>query len=113
MYLVLSFKTKAAAEASLAASIANAANTIGGVQEFQVAKNVAEEEAVAILDQFKRILGDDIVDSFKPRMCILPKVQTDYTVDYTPDPLRMTVLSDEGQGCSYNYENLEQGFLYD
>ena len=73
------------------------------VSQFQLAKSIAEETAKAKYDQFIRMLGRDLVDGFKPRMCIAPKIFPDYTVQYTPDPIRMTELSDEGRRRSSNH----------
>ena len=73
-----------------------------GVSQFKVVTSAAEEEAKAKRDQFIRILGRALVDGFKPRMCIAPKINPDYTIEYTPDPIRMSPLSDEGQRCSSN-----------
>ena len=70
------------------------------VSQFKVVTSAAAEEAKAKRDQFIRMLGRDLVDGFKPRMCITPKIHSDYTIEYTPDPLRMSELSDEGPRCS-------------
>ena len=67
------------------------------VSRFKVVTSAAAEEAKAKRDQFIKMLGRDLVDDFKPRMCIEPKIYPDYTIEYTPDPLRMSKLSDEGQ----------------
>ena len=92
----------ATAEAALNTAIANArtansAATIkSAVEGFRVAANIAEEQAKAKRDEIINLLGRDLVDSFKPRTCIAPKIFPDYTVDYRPDPIRISVLSDEG-----------------
>ena len=80
-----------------------------GVSQFKIVTSAAEEEAKAKRDQFIRMLGRDLVDGFKPRMCIAPKINPDYTIEYTPDPIRMSQLSDEGQRCS---SNLPYGVRY-
>ena len=75
----------------------NAAATVdSAVKGFRLAENLAEKAAKAKRDEVIRLLGRDLVDSFKQRTCIVPKILPDYTVDYRPDPIRISVLSDEG-----------------
>ena len=69
------------------------------VDKFEVAKNEAEEAAIRKRDQIIDLLGRPLVDGFKPRMCIASKINPDYTVIYTPDPIRSATLSDEGLSC--------------
>ena len=70
------------------------------VSQFKVVTRAAAEEAKEKRDQLIRMLGRDLVDDFKPRMCISLKIYPDYTIEYTPDPIRMRELSDEGPRCS-------------
>ena len=69
------------------------------VDGFQVAKSKAEAAAIEKKDQIITLLGRNLVDGFKPRTCIASKINPDYTVEYTPDPIRTATLSDEGIGC--------------
>ena len=80
------------------ASQKSVADTLQGAAEaavngFQVAASAAEEEAKAKRDQIIRMLGRELVDGFKPRMCIASKIYPDYTVEYTPDPIRFRVAN--------------------
>ena len=101
----ISFKKDAAAKSALEASQQSVTEslregTAAAVSQFKAVTSAAAEEAQAKRDQFIRMLGRDLVDGFKPRMCIAPKIHPDYTIEYTPDPIRMNELSDEGQRCS-------------
>ena len=101
----ISFKKDAAAKSALEASQQSVTESLregaaAAVSQFKVVTSAAAEEAKAKRDQFIRMLGRDLVDGFKPRMCIAPKIYPDYTIEYTPDPIRMNELSDEGQRCS-------------
>ena len=100
-------KKNAAAKSALEATQQSVADNLpegaaAAVSPFKVVTSAAEEEAKAKRDQFIRLLGRDLVDGFKPRMCIAPKINPDYTIEYTPDPIRISPLSDEGQRCSSN-----------
>ena len=102
--MIYGFKKTAAAKADLEASQQSVAESLQGgveaaVDQFKVVTSAAEEQAKAKRDQIIKLLGRELVDGFKPRMCIASKINPDYTVEYTPDPIRMTELSDEGLKC--------------
>ena len=89
-----------ASQQSVAATLQDGVEA--AVDQFKVVTSAAEEQAKAKRDQIISLLGRELVDGFKPRMCIAPKIRlldSEYTVEYTPDPIRMTELSDEGLKC--------------
>ena len=86
-----------ASQQSVAATLQDGVEA--AVDQFKVVTSAAEEEAKAKRDEIIRLLGRELVDGFKPRMCISPKIYDDYTVEYTPDPIRISELSDEGLKC--------------
>ena len=55
-------------------------------------------------DRIIELLGRNLVDGFKPRMCINSKILPDFTIKYTPEPIRLEVLSDEGLQCMNTLE---------
>ena len=61
------------------------------------------DDIAATSDTIVRLVGSEVVDSFKTRMCVTVDItesdQDGYLVKYTPMPIRFYPASDEGIDC--------------
>ena len=61
------------------------------------------DDIAATTDTIVRLVGSEVVDSFKTRMCVTVDItesdQDGYLVKYTPMPIRLYPVSDEGIAC--------------
>ena len=70
---------------------------------FEVVKDLATEKANNQRDEIIRFLGSDVVDGFKTRICVNIDIthteKGNFSVKYTPNPIRFDHASDEGIDC--------------